>query len=72
MAERQGFELQKNVSSKLVMARDFQRSKAGLQVALTETLLNFGAAVDGAGQGAWTRPLMTALTFGYLDTALVR
>jgi hypothetical protein len=43
--------------------------KAGLQVALTETLLNFGAAVDGAGDGAWTPPLMTALTFGYLDTA---
>jgi Ankyrin repeats (3 copies) len=44
-------------------------AKAGLQVALTETLLNFGAAVDGAGEGAWTSPLMTALTFGYLDTA---
>jgi hypothetical protein len=43
--------------------------KAGLQVALTETLLNFGAAVEGAGEGAWTPPLMTALTFGYLDTA---
>jgi hypothetical protein len=44
-------------------------AKKGLQVALTETLLNFGAAVDGAGDGAWTSPLMTALTFGYLDTA---
>src|SRR5687767_11269554 len=44
-------------------------AKAGLQIALTETLLNFGAAVDGAGEGAWTSPLMTALTFGYLDTA---
>jgi hypothetical protein len=44
-------------------------ARAGLQVALTETLLDFGAAVEGAGEGAWTPPLMTALTFGYLDTA---
>ena len=44
-------------------------AKAGLQVALTETLLDFGAAVNGAGEGAWTSPLMTALVFGYTDTA---
>jgi hypothetical protein len=44
-------------------------AKAGLQVALTETLLDFGASVDGAGEGAWVSPLMTALAFGYTDTA---
>lgn len=44
-------------------------ARAGLQVALTETLLDFGASVDGAGEGAWTSPLMTALAFGYTDTA---
>jgi ankyrin repeat protein len=44
-------------------------AKAGLQVALTETLLDFGASVDGAGKGTWTSPLMTALAFGYTDTA---
>jgi ankyrin repeat protein len=44
-------------------------AKAGLQAALAETLLDFGAAADGAGEGAWVSPLMTALAFGYLDTA---
>jgi ankyrin repeat protein len=44
-------------------------AKAGLQPALAETLLDFGAAVDGTGSGAWTSPLMSALAFGYLDTA---
>jgi ankyrin repeat protein len=44
-------------------------AEAGLQVALTETLLDFGASVDGAGEGAWTSPLMTALAFGYTETA---
>lgn len=38
---------------------------AGLQVALAETLLDFGAAVDGAGTGAWVSPVKTALVFGY-------
>jgi ankyrin repeat protein len=36
-------------------------AKAGLQVALAETLLDAGAAVEGA--------LITALSFGYFDTA---
>jgi hypothetical protein len=42
---------------------------AGLQIALAETLLDFGAALEGAGEGAWASPLMTALAFGYLETA---
>lgn len=44
-------------------------AKAGVQVALVETLLDFGAAVDGRGSGDWVSPLMTALAFGYLDAA---
>jgi ankyrin repeat protein len=44
-------------------------AQAGLQAALAETLLDFGAAVEGRGSGDWTSPLMTALAFGYYDTA---
>src|ERR1700682_3473994 len=44
-------------------------AKAGLQIALAETLLDFGAALEGAGHGAWASPLMTALAFGYSETA---
>jgi ankyrin repeat protein len=44
-------------------------AKAGVQVALVETLLDFGAAIEGRGAGKWTSPLMTALAFGFLDTA---
>jgi len=43
-------------------------SKAGLQAALAETLLDFGAGFDGPGS-AWQSALMTALAFGYLSTA---
>jgi ankyrin repeat protein len=42
---------------------------AGLQVPLIETLLDFGAAVEGVGSGQWTSPLMSALAFGYGDAA---
>jgi len=42
---------------------------AGLQPALAETLLDFGAAIDGTRADPWTSPLMTALGFGFLDTA---
>jgi hypothetical protein len=42
---------------------------AGLQVALTELLLDFGAAIEGRGGGKWGRPLFTALTFGMGDVA---
>jgi ankyrin repeat protein len=44
-------------------------AKAGVQVALVDTLLDFGAAVEGRGAGDWTSPLMTALAFGYRDAA---
>jgi ankyrin repeat protein len=42
--------------------------KAGLQAALAETLVDYGAALDGPGSN-WQSALMTALQFGYLKTA---
>jgi len=42
---------------------------AGLQAALVDTLVDFGASVEAIGSGAWASPLMTALAFGYRDTA---
>ena len=44
-------------------------AQAGLQVPLAETLLAFGAAVDGRGNGKWGGPINTALTFGMGDAA---
>lgn len=44
-------------------------ANAGVQVALVETLLDFGAAIEGVGTGKWVAPLMTALAFGYLQAA---
>lgn len=44
-------------------------ARAGVQVALVDTLLDFGAAIEGGGSGEWTSPLMTALAFGYRNAA---
>ena len=44
-------------------------ANAGVQVALVDTLVDFGAAVERRGSGEWTSPLMTALAFGYRDAA---
>jgi ankyrin repeat protein len=44
-------------------------AKAGLQVALVETLLDFGATIESRGSAQWGSPLMTALAFGYLSAA---
>jgi len=41
---------------------------AGLQIALAETLLDYGAAFVGPGSN-WQSALMTALAFGFLSTA---
>src|SRR5712692_4260950 len=46
-------------------------AKAGVQVALVETLLDFGAAIEAHGSAKWGSPLMTALAFGYLSAAEV-
>ena len=42
---------------------------AGVQVPLVDVLVDAGAAVDGAGEGEWTSPLMTALVFGFTGAA---
>jgi ankyrin repeat protein len=42
---------------------------AGVQAALVDTLVDFGAAVEPRGEGAWTSPLLTALAFGYTEAA---
>lgn len=44
-------------------------AKAGVQVALVETLLDFGAAIEARGPARSGSPLMTALAFGYRDAA---
>jgi ankyrin repeat protein len=44
-------------------------AKAGVQVALVETLLDFGAAIEGRGSRKWGTPLVTALAFGYPKAA---
>jgi len=44
-------------------------AKAGVQAALAETLIDFGASLEPRGAGNWTSPVMSALAFGYLDTA---
>ena len=43
-------------------------AKAGLQAALAETLVDYGASLVGPGS-QWQSALMTALAFGYLNTA---
>jgi hypothetical protein len=44
-------------------------AKAGVQVALVDTLLDFGAALEARGSAQWGSPLMTALAFGYPSAA---
>jgi len=44
-------------------------ARAGVQVALVDTLVDFGASVEPQGEGSWTSPLLTALTFGFRDAA---
>lgn len=43
-------------------------AKAGVQADLAETLLDYGAGHKGPGS-AWTSDVMTALAFGYMNTA---
>jgi ankyrin repeat protein len=44
-------------------------AEAGVQVALVDTLLDFGAAIDGRGFGQGGSPLLMALGFGYRSAA---
>jgi ankyrin repeat protein len=43
-------------------------AEAGVQVALAETLLDYGAALEGPGT-KWQSAVLTALIFGYRETA---
>ncbi len=53
-----------------VLVSSSHPAKAGVQAALAETLLDFGAALEGDGAAKkWGSPLKTALAFGYLETA---
>jgi hypothetical protein len=44
-------------------------AKAGVQAALVDVLVDFGAAVEPRGSAKWGSPLLTALAFGYQDAA---
>ena len=44
-------------------------AQAGVQVALVNTLIDFGAAVEPQGSKKYGSPLMTALVFGFLNAA---
>lgn len=44
-------------------------AKAGVQVALVDTLVDFGASVEATGSAKWGSPLMTALAFGLSSAA---
>ncbi len=44
-------------------------AEAGVQVALIDTLVDFGAAVEARGSEKWGSPLMTALAFGFRAAA---
>jgi ankyrin repeat protein len=44
-------------------------ARAGLQVPPVELLLDFGAALEGAGTRKWGGPLLTALAFGMIAAA---
>jgi len=44
-------------------------ARAGVQVALVDVLVDFGASVEPRGDGPWTSPLLTALTFNFVEAA---
>ena len=44
-------------------------ARAGVEVALVDLLVDYGALVAPSGSGAWMSPLLTALTFDHLDAA---
>lgn len=44
-------------------------AEAGVQIPLIETLLDAGADLETRGKGHWASPLITALSFGFVDAA---
>jgi hypothetical protein len=43
--------------------------QAGVQVALVDVLVDYGASIEPAGEGNWTSPIETALVFGKHEAA---
>ena len=66
VAHEYGFDHKCTTMSMLVSS--CHPAEAGLQAALAETLVDYGAKLDGPGS-AWQSAIMTALAFGYLNTA---
>jgi ankyrin repeat protein len=52
-----------------MLASSTPAAEAGVQIALIDTLVDFGAAVESCGSGNWHSPLLTALVFGFRDAA---
>jgi hypothetical protein len=59
----------KRCSTMSMLVSSCHPAEAGVQVPLVETLLDFGAAIEGCGSAKWRSPLMTALAFGYGSAA---
>jgi len=51
-----------------MLVTSVQPARAGLQAPLAEMLLDYGSSPQGRGT-AWKSPAMSALAFGYLETA---
>ena len=52
-----------------MLASSGHPAQAGVQGALIDALVDYGASVDARGGGNWTSPLFTALLFGFEDAA---
>src|SRR5581483_981524 len=52
-----------------MLASSSHPAQAGVQAALIDTLVDFGASVEARGEGNWKSPLMTALIFGFQPAA---
>jgi len=44
-------------------------AEAGVQIPLVNTLLDYGAAINGTSSPTWHSPVLTALLFGFRDAA---
>jgi len=57
------------VTTMTLLVSSVHPAKAGVQAALVDLLVSFGASPDGAGVGNGTPPVETALAFGYREAA---
>lgn len=44
-------------------------ARAGVQAALVDVLVDHGASLEPMGEGSWVSPVLTALTFNFVDAA---